>query len=137
MLQVWGSKCGYAGVPAHLLLLHPFPSTCCSCSSDGLCECAADWAGGDCSVPLNTTSCLPGSQRALDRPDQHGTCWQECRCAGNGTDCAFSDSCAGFSCQEGWRRRATQDECVQDECVKVREGGREGGAWRCQAVVAR
>lgn len=89
-----------------------------TCSSDGLCECAADWAGGDCSVPLNTTSCLPGSQRALDRPDQHGTCWQECRCAGNGTDCAFSDSCAGFSCQEGWRRRATQDECVQDECVK-------------------
>jgi hypothetical protein len=52
-----------------------------------VCECDEGWAGGDCSVPLNATTCLEGSRRSVDRPDQHGTCWQQCECKSNATDC--------------------------------------------------
>ena len=40
----------------------------------------AEWAGGDCSVSP-AAACLVGSRRAAPRPDQHGTCWQECSCS--------------------------------------------------------
>lgn len=59
---------------------------CPSCNSDGMCECTGGWTGGDCSVLLNAT-CLAGSRRAVPRPDDHGTCWQECKCDAEGQQC--------------------------------------------------
>lgn len=86
-----------------------------SCNSDGVCKCQPDWMGGDCSVSFNA-SCLAGSRRAAERPDDHGTCWQECQC--KDTECSFTEECAGFSCQPGFRRQANASRCVQDECTK-------------------
>lgn len=57
-----------------------------TCNSDGVCECADGWTGGDCSVAASG-ECPAGSRRGVSRPDEHGTCWQECRCAGTGKDC--------------------------------------------------
>jgi hypothetical protein len=83
-----------------------------------VCECDEGWAGGDCSVPLNATTCLEGSRRSVDRPDQHGTCWQQCECKSNATDCSFGTACADFTCQPGLRRQGSQDSCVRDNCTK-------------------
>jgi hypothetical protein len=56
------------------------------CSDDGVCECRADWAGGDCSISLNA-SCVAKSRRGIPKPGNHGTCWQECNCDDAGKDC--------------------------------------------------
>ena len=54
------------------------------------------------------------------RPEQRGTCWQECECAGAG-GCHFQDSCAEFTCDSlQLRRKGGSSECVQDECTSVR-----------------
>ncbi len=75
-----------------------------SCNSDGMCECTGGWTGGDCSVLLNAT-CLAGSRRAVPRPDDHGSCWQECKCDAEGQQCRLGGpggreclACQGMLC---------------------------------------
>ena len=77
----------------------PCPSY--SCHSDGMCECTGGWTGGDCSVLLNAT-CLAGSRRAVPRPDDHGTCWQECKCDAEGQQCRQAVAAGGGRCSP-WR----------------------------------
>ena len=75
--------CCHARRPAAWLACAPRRS----CTPDGVCECEAAWAGGDCSVGVNATGCLAGSRRSAPRPDDHGVCWQECKCNDKGEEC--------------------------------------------------
>ncbi|GAB4820407.1 hypothetical protein N2152v2_007453 [Parachlorella kessleri] len=94
-----------------------------ACNADGFCECTDNWQGGDCSVSLNAT-CLVGSRRGVKRPDQRGTCWQQCSCDAAGKECSFGEDCADFTCDaaaEGQlplRRKNNESACVQDQCRK-------------------
>lgn len=62
-------------------------------------SCQDNWSGGDCSVSLNA-SCLAGTRRAAKRPDQRGTCWQECACDEAGKECRCGRVCLGYSLPE-------------------------------------
>ena len=53
------------------------------------------------------------------RPEQKGTCWQECKCSDSG-ECSYQDSCTAFTCDEKEaRQKGSQPECVVDNCEQV------------------
>ncbi|KAK9810844.1 hypothetical protein WJX73_001470 [Symbiochloris irregularis] len=91
-----------------------------TCSEDGVCTCSGDWTGGDCSV-VPSAACQPNSRMRAPMTSAHGVCWHECVCdQGEGGECHYNEQeCVEFTCDRpGWRRKGSEQMCIQDQCKK-------------------
>mmetsp|Transcript_34827 Transcript_34827/g.98737 ORF Transcript_34827/g.98737 Transcript_34827/m.98737 type:complete len:795 (-) Transcript_34827:69-2453(-) len=99
------------------------------CGDNGQCACKPGWMGVDCS--MSSESCTEGTFRGVERPEDFGTCWQQCSC--HGGTCDYEAACKSFTCNpnEPYRDGPKQtrpaplrlrkvpglDKCVEDECL--------------------